>query len=109
MRNQPPDHRRRQIAGETRYYITSLALTASLIAPIARAHWASENSLHWVMDMVLRDDEARVRTDHPPANFSTIKQMAANLTRRAPGKHSMRLRRKAAGWDDDFLESLVKA
>ncbi len=99
----------RQITAETRCHITSLALTAALIAPIVRAHWAIENSLHWVMDMVFRDDEARVRTDHAPANFSTIKQMAANLTRRAPGKHSMRLRRKTAGWDDDFLESLVKA
>ena len=74
-----------------------------------RAHWAIENSLHWVMDMVFRDDEARVRTDHAAANFTTIKQLAANLIRRAPGKHSMRLRRKTAGWDDDFLESLVRA
>ncbi len=98
----------RQITAEARYYITSLALPASLIAPIVRAHWAIENSLHWVMDMVFREDESRVRTDHAPANFSTIKQMAANLTRRAPGKHSMRLRRKAAGWDDNFLESLVR-
>ncbi len=99
----------RQTTAETRYYITSLTLAAALIAPIVRGHWAIENSLHWVMDMVFRDDESRVRTDHAPANFSTIKQMAANLTRRAPGKQSMRLRRKAAGWDDDFLASLVKA
>jgi predicted transposase YbfD/YdcC len=98
----------RQITAETRYYITSSALTAALLAPIVRGHWAIENSLHWVMDMVFRDDESRVRTDHAPANFSTIKQMAANLTRRAPGQHSMRLRRKAAGWDDQFLESLVR-
>jgi len=99
----------KKVTSETRYHITSLALAAVLIAPIVRAHWAIENSLHWVMDMVFRDDEARVRTDHAPANFTTIKQMAANLTRRAPGRHSMRLRRKAAGWDDDFLESLVRA
>ena len=99
----------KKITSETRYHITSLALAAVLIAPIVRAHWAIENSLHWVMDMVFRDDEALVRTDHAPANFTTIKQVAANLTRRAPGKHSMRLRRKAAGWDDDFLENLVRA
>jgi predicted transposase YbfD/YdcC len=98
-----------KIASETRYYITSLALAAVHLAPIVRGHWAIENSLHWVMDMVFRDDESRVRTDHAPANFTTIKQMAINLTRRAPGKHSMRLRRKAAGWDDGFLESLVRA
>jgi predicted transposase YbfD/YdcC len=92
---------------ETRFYITSLALTAGLLAPIVRSHWAIENSLHWVLDMVFRDDECRLRTDHAPANFCTIKHMAQNLIRRAPGKNSLRLKRKTAGWDDEFLAALV--
>ena len=29
--------------------------------------------------------------------------MAHNLIRKAPGKASLRLKRKTAGWDDDFL------
>jgi predicted transposase YbfD/YdcC len=96
-----------KIEQETRFYITSLVLLASLLGPIVRSHWAIENSLHWVMDMVFRDDDCRVRTDHAPANFCTIKHMAHNLIRKAPGKGSLRLKRKAAGWDDDFLASLV--
>ena len=36
-----------------------------------------------------------IRTDHAPANFTTIKHMAQNLIRKAPGKDSLRLRRKA--------------
>ena len=92
---------------ETRFYITSLVLPADLLGPIVRAHWAVENSLHWVMDMIFRDDECRVRTDHAPANFATIKHMAHNLIRKAPGKASLRLKRKAAGWDDDFLAELI--
>ena len=59
------------------------------------------------MDMVFRDDECRVRTDQAPANFTTLKHMAHNLIRKAPGKDSLRLKRKTAGWDDDFLERLV--
>jgi predicted transposase YbfD/YdcC len=96
-----------KIERETRYYITSLMLLAPLLGPIVRSHWAIENSLHWVMDMIFRDDECRVRTDHAPANFTTIKHMAHNLIRKAPGKDSLRLRRKVAAWDDDFLASLV--
>jgi predicted transposase YbfD/YdcC len=96
-----------KIEQETRFYITSLVLLASLLGPIVRSHWAIENSLHWVMDMVFRDDDCRVRTDHAPANFCTIKHMAHNLIRKAPGKGSLRLKRKAARWDDDFLASLV--
>jgi len=98
-----------KIERETRFYITSLVLLAHLIGPIVRSHWAIENSLHWVMDMIFRDDECRVRTEHAPANFTTIKHMALNLIRKAPGKDSMRLRRKVAAWDDDFLASLIAA
>ena len=101
----------REISGkierETRYYIMSMVMAAALLGPVIRSHWAIENSLHWVMDMVCRDDESRVRTDHAPANFTTIKHMALNLLRRPPGKQSLRGRRKAASWDDDFLASLL--
>ena len=94
---------------EIRFSITSLVLLASFLGPIVRSHWAIENSLHWVMDMIFRDDECRIRTDHAPANFTTIKHMAHNLIRKASGKDSLRLRRKVAAWDDDFLASLVTA
>ena len=95
-----------KIERETRFYITSLLLLAAQLGAIVRSHWAVENSLHWVMDMVFRDDECRVRTHHAPANFTTIKHMALNLLRNAPGKDSLRLRRKVAAWDDDFLANL---
>ena len=92
---------------ETRLYITSLQLPADRLGAIVRSHWAIENSLHWVMDMVFRDDECRVRTEHAPANFTTIKHMAHNLLRLAPGKDSLRLRRKVAAWDDEFLTTII--
>ena len=94
---------------ETRLYISSLTLDAATLGPIIRSHWAIENSLHWVMDMVFRDDECRLRTAHAPANFATIKHISHNLIRKAPGKDSFRLRRKVAAWDDDFLASLITA
>ena len=59
------------------------------------------------MDMVFRDDECRIRSAHAPANFATIKHMASNLLRRGKGKHSMRASRHIAGWDEDFLYSLL--
>src|SRR6202163_499552 len=98
-----------KIERETRFYITSLVWLAHALGPVIRGHWAVENSLHWVMDMIFRDDECRVRTNHAPANFTTLKHMAHNLMRKAPGKDSMRLKRKVAAWDDDFLASLVAA
>ena len=98
-----------RITKETRFYITSLVLLANAIGPMIRDHWAVENCLHWVMDMVFRDDECRVRTENAPANFTTLKHMAQNLIKKSPGKDSQRLKRKTAGWDDDFLASIIAA
>ena len=39
-----------KIERETRFYITSLVLLASVIGPYVRDHWAVENSLHWILD-----------------------------------------------------------
>ena len=65
-----------KIERETRYYVTSLVMLARPLRPVIRSHWAIENSLHWVMDMVFRDDECRVRTNHAPANFTTNRPVA---------------------------------
>jgi len=94
---------------ETRYYLTSSAWRAERLGPMVRDHWAIENSLHWVMDMTFRDDECRIRTEHAPENFVTLKHMAANLARKAPGRDSVRLRLKTAAWDDDYLANLIAA
>jgi predicted transposase YbfD/YdcC len=98
-----------KIERETRFYITSLEPDAAALAAAIRSHWSIENGLHWVMDMVFRDDECRIRTRNAPANFATIKHMASNLLRAAPGKDSLRVKRKVAAWDDDFLASMIMA
>jgi len=77
---------------ETGYYLSSLSLPAKELGRIVRDHWSVENSLHWVLDRVFRDDECRVRTAHAPANFTTIKHMALNLLRRANDRLFVRAR-----------------
>ena len=96
-----------KVETETCYYISSLPGDAKQIGAAARSHWGVENGLHWVMDMVFRDDECRIRSGHAPANFATIKHMASNLLRRGKGKHSMRASRHIAAWNEDFLYSLL--
>jgi predicted transposase YbfD/YdcC len=36
-------------------------MSAAEFAAVVRSHWQIENSLHWVLDVVFRDDHARVR------------------------------------------------
>lgn len=70
---------REKIETETRYYITFLVLLAHPFGPMVRDYWAIGNSLHWVLDMVFRDDECRGRINHAPTNFTAIEHMALNL------------------------------
>ena len=59
--------------------------------------------------MVFRDDECRLRTDHAPTNVTPRPPLAHNLIRNDQTKASLRLKRKIAAWDDDFLASLIAA
>ena len=67
------------------------------------------------MDMVFcampeacfQHDECRIRTANAPANFTTIKHMAGNLLRHGKGKQSLRVKRKMAAWNDNYLASLM--
>jgi predicted transposase YbfD/YdcC len=100
---------RDKVERETRYYITSTTLPAELLGPMIRNHWTIENSHHWVLDMTFRDDERRIRTKNAPANFTTLNHMAINLFRKAPGKDSLRMKRRSAAWNDDYLVNLIAA
>ena len=90
-----------------RFFLSSLPLDERLLARAVRAHWGIENRLHWVLDVVFHDDLMRLRTDNGPKNMSTIKHMAMNLLRSASGKDSLKVRRKAAGWDHTYLKTLI--
>jgi len=50
------------IARERRYYLCSSKLDADPFARVVRCHWGIENGLHWVLDVVFRDDLARLRS-----------------------------------------------
>lgn len=96
-----------RVERETRFYITSSTDQADKLGDVVRRHWSIE-SMHWLLDCLFRDDECRVRTEHAPANFTTIKHIAHNLLRRNPAKLSMKSKRLKAGWNEQFLISLIK-
>jgi predicted transposase YbfD/YdcC len=91
---------------ERRFYITSSTDRADKLGEVVRRHWAVE-SMHWLLDCVFRDDQCRVRTQHAPANFTTIRHIAHNLLRRHPAKLSMTTKRLKAAWNEHFLVSLI--
>lgn len=46
---------------ETRYFISSLEENAQQFAHSVRSHWEIENSLDWILDVALREDDCRIR------------------------------------------------
>lgn len=93
---------------ERRYYLSSATLDAATFARAVRSHWGIENRLHWVLDVVFRDDLARLRTGHGPANMAVIKHIAINLLRAAKPTTSLKNRRKLAGWNLDYLHRIIQ-
>ncbi|QXD13947.1 ISAs1 family transposase [Rhodocaloribacter litoris] len=101
-------HTQQGVSLERRFYISSLATTAEQMLDIIRSHWGIENQLHWVLDVVFREDESRIRRDHGGQNMAVVRQLALNLLRKDETKRlSLRMKRKRAGWDDAFLAQIV--
>ena len=99
-----PDGRQ---TSHVRYFLLSRQVSAAAFMTIARAHWTIENQLHWVLDVAFCEDAARNRKDHGPQNLSTLRKLALNIIRQHPDKASIRRKIKKAGWDDQYLISII--
>ena len=95
------------ISNERRYYISSRPMSAAVFLDAIRSHWQIENALHWVLDVTFKDDISRVRKGHGAKNMAVVRHFALNLVRNAKDKKSVKTRRKLAGWDPDYLASLL--
>jgi predicted transposase YbfD/YdcC len=98
-----------EITSFTRYYICSLEdPSAERIQAAVRAHWGIENGLHWVLDMAMRDDESRIRTDHAPANMVVLRHIALNIIRSEAGrKLGIKISQRKAGRSTEYMEKLL--
>jgi predicted transposase YbfD/YdcC len=92
---------------ETSYYISSLPPKASLILNAVRSHWRIENSLHWVLDMVFREDDSRIRKENSSQNIAVLRSIALNILKQDPSKGSLKQKRYTAALDDTFLLQLL--
>lgn len=92
---------------ETAYYLLSTPLSADRFNDVVRHHWSIENSLHWVLDVTMNEDQSRNRKDHGPENLALLRRLALNLAKLEPSKGSMKGKLKQAGWDNTFLAKLL--
>jgi predicted transposase YbfD/YdcC len=92
---------------ETRYFISSLAVSVKLFAHAVRSHWGIENSCHWSLDMTYCEDESRIREPHLRENFAWLNRFTLSLLQQHPGKDSIAMKRRACGWSDEFMTEVL--
>jgi hypothetical protein len=79
-----------------------------LFAASSRAHWGIENSLHYVLDVVFREDAARIKSGNGPENWAYFRKIGMTVARASTeSKSSMKSRVKQMVWSDDYLERLL--
>ena len=107
----PPTDAPNDVVEETRYYLLSRRLTARAFGAAVRAHWGIENRLHWVLDVTFQEDQSRMRAGHAAENVAVLRHIAVNLLQQERSKkgRSMKGKRLKAGWDNDYLLTILAA
>jgi len=93
---------------ETAVYYVALSkrMPARRVLDIVRTHWSVENNLHWALDVVFHEDDARSRKNHASQNLSFIRRMALDMLSTHPDKRSPARKMKLAAWSKEFLFEL---
>ncbi len=97
-----------KVEAEIRYFLTSCGDDPAVLVRAIRRHWSVENALHWVLDVIFREDDSRVRDRTAARNFALLRKIALNLVARdRSGRTSLRGRRKRAAWNDDYMLQII--
>lgn len=90
----------------TRSFVLSRRYSAERFAELVRSHWGIENHLHWTLDLVFFEDDARSRKNHAPENLSILRRLARNILEAHPSDLPIRKKMKQASWSKDYLFNL---
>ena len=72
---------------EVSYFLSSLRPNARRIGSAIRGHWSIENGLHWVLDVVFREDARRIYDRTAAENVALLNRLALSLLRGDTGKN----------------------
>ena len=101
------DKQRGKYSKEVRYYISSLTANANRFNQIVRQHWRVENNLHWVLDVVFKEDQSLKKKGYSALNFNMINKVALTLIDKDESKKSKILKRQSAALDDNYRAKLL--
>lgn len=97
-----------KVSGQKRYYISSLNLTAQKASALVRSHWKIENNLHWVLDVIMREDSSGKQSKNAAVNYSIFLKMALNHLKKVEDKGvSIKRKIKKCSGSLEYLEKTI--
>lgn len=90
-----------------RYYGSSLRANAQEFAGLIRGHWSIENGLHFVMDVVFREDASLSDTGSSAENMSLIRRLAMNIIKSFDPNRGIAEARRCATHKPSYLCGLL--
>ena len=93
---------------ETRYCIMSRKMSSEELLKAVRNRWAIENSLHWVLDVQMGEDDLRNRMGHGPENLAAVRKIAPDIIRLMDDKLSIRRRFRWAAQMPEYRLKLIR-
>jgi predicted transposase YbfD/YdcC len=101
-------HQHAPVTSDYRFYISSLARSATAFVAMIRQHWDIENKLHWSLDVTFNEDRCRIRKDHAAENMVAVRHIALNLLRQEHShRRSLRQKRLLCGLDEHYLLTVL--
>jgi len=106
-----------EVSTDRRYYLLSHeSLSAKQFLELTRGHWSVE-SMHWVLDVVFKEDAARIFNRRAAENFSLLRKTTLGMLKTAPAPErarssrgmSLKRRRRHCGWRPEYMLEVVAA
>src|SRR2546427_10230017 len=101
-------HQHAPVTSDYRFYISSLARSATAFVAMIRQHWDIENKLHWSLDVTFNEDRCRIRKAYAPENVAAVRHIALNLLRQEHVYQiSLRQKRLLCSLDENYLLTVL--
>lgn len=86
---------------EKRYFISSIEDINEFVTAV-RTHWTIENTLHWSLDVIFRDDECQIREKNTAENIAILRRICFNRMKMYQNGKTLKRKKMLCTFDDSF-------
>jgi predicted transposase YbfD/YdcC len=94
-------------SSEIRYYFSSRKATAKTFAGWVRGHWSIENPLHWVLDVIFREDAAQAKAGFIAENMAFFRRLSMNVIKIADPDRGFSDARRFCTYEPKYLRGIL--